>query len=204
MAPVATQAERRAATRTRLLESARHLFVRNGYDTTTITDVLDDAGLSRGALYHHFDSKEALAEALFAATSRRTIQAGSQAVPEGLSPVESLVSACLAWLDQACRPETAAILFQVGPTALGWERCREIENAHSLLALRHGITAAVEAGELDPPSVELAAITLNAVLGELALALVHDPTGTRRADVDKVVRGVVGSFAGLDAVRPSP
>jgi len=54
---MATQAERRAATRGRIIESARRLFVERGFDDTTTTQILDDAGVSRGAMYHHFVSK---------------------------------------------------------------------------------------------------------------------------------------------------
>lgn len=193
---MATQAERRAATRKKILDSARRLFIEDGYEATTIGAVLGEAGVSRGALYHHFSSKEALAEALFETTSRDAIDRGSRAVTPGLTATETLIGGCLGWLDQACRADVAAILFDLGPTAIGWARCREIENAHSLRVLRHSIDRAVAADELSPPSVELAAITLNAVLAELALALVHDP-GTSRTDVDEVVRATVHAFCGL-------
>ena len=191
---MATQAERRTTTRKKLLDSARRLFVRDGYEATTTAAVLADAGVSRGALYHHFDSKEALAEALFETASRDAINDGSRAVDPDLDPTELLIGGCLGWLDQASRPEVAAILFDLGPTALGWARCREIENAHSLRVLRHSIGRAVAAGELAPPSVDLAAITINAVLAELALALLHDPERTSRADIDQIVRATIGSF----------
>jgi len=51
---MATQAERRAATRAKLISAARELFARDGYAETHTNDILEYTGLSRGALYHHF------------------------------------------------------------------------------------------------------------------------------------------------------
>ena len=70
---MATQAERRTATRAALIDCAHALFVEHGYDTTTTEDVLDAAGVSRGALYHHFPTKEELFAAVFEEVSRSSI-----------------------------------------------------------------------------------------------------------------------------------
>ena len=62
---MATQAERRAATRGRLLAVARELFARQGYEATATAQILSEAGVSRGAMYHHFPSKRDVFEAVF-------------------------------------------------------------------------------------------------------------------------------------------
>ena len=50
--------------RERLLDAAAELFVRHGFDKTTVADVAREAGVGKGSVYLHFESKEALLEAL--------------------------------------------------------------------------------------------------------------------------------------------
>ncbi len=196
---MATQAERRAATRGRILDVARSLFAEHGYDATTIADLLDAAGVSKGALYHHFDSKDAVAETLFAEVSRAAIISASRRATEVDDPLDALADAGLRWIDEAADPAVASVLFELGPTALGWERCRAIENATSLRVLRLALTRAVEAGRFPAARVEVAAHTLNAVLGELAWLVVHpDEARVDEADVAAVVRATVHALAQLD------
>lgn len=52
--------EHKAATRARIVESARRLFNRHGFEQVSIEQVMSDAGLTRGGFYHHFDCKDAL------------------------------------------------------------------------------------------------------------------------------------------------
>jgi AcrR family transcriptional regulator len=70
---MATQLERREATRARLVEAARRLFVERGYEATSTNDVLEAAGVSRGALYHHFATKQELFAAVFERVSEQAI-----------------------------------------------------------------------------------------------------------------------------------
>lgn len=53
-------AEHKAATRARIVESARRLFNRYGFEQVSIEQVMGEAGLTRGGFYHHFDSKDTL------------------------------------------------------------------------------------------------------------------------------------------------
>jgi len=63
-----------AQRRGELLDCAQELFLRRGYDHTTINDVIAAAGVSKGAFYHYFTSKEALLEALAERFARRTLE----------------------------------------------------------------------------------------------------------------------------------
>ncbi|MEM8904133.1 MAG: helix-turn-helix domain-containing protein [Actinomycetota bacterium] len=194
---MATQAERTATTRARILDAARELFADRGFDATTVGDLLLSAEVSKGALYHHFASKEAVAETLFAETSRAAIDAASRATDGETDPLDGLVAACLRWIDQVADPAVATVMFEIGPSALGWERCRRIEDAHSLRVLRLGIGAAVAAGRFAPDRVDLAARTINAVLAELAWLVVHpEESAVDDHDIADVVRATVHALAG--------
>lgn len=198
-----TQAERTAATRGRVLEAARSLFVADGYEATTIADVLEAAAVSKGALYHHFESKRAIAEAVFSQASRAAIVAASRRAIEVSDPVEALVQGCLHWLDEVSEASVATVMFNVGPTALGWERCRQIEASNSLRALHLGIARVAETGDFSPSRIEIAAHTINAVLAELAWLTVRaDVAVITEGDAEAVVRATVGALAQID--RPAP
>ncbi len=121
------------------------------------------------------------------------LQAGRESA-DVADPVERLLAGCRAWLKRVRRPAVRSVLLDVGPQILGWERCREIEDRHSLLSLTAAVSAATEAGLLDPPSPELLARILNAVIGELALA------GTDPDDADAALAAIVDGFRSTGSV----
>ena len=167
---MATQAERRARTRRRIIDAARTRFTEAGWDGTSITEILDDAGVSRGALYHHFSSKEDVFAAVYAEVSADAIARAARSTVEGASRLETFVSACAAWLQIVQEPNVARVLLIDGPSALGWKRCREVEAETSLHVTEAGLAAAARAGEIAPPSIHSAALLVNALLAEAALA----------------------------------
>ncbi|MEM9516790.1 MAG: helix-turn-helix domain-containing protein [Actinomycetota bacterium] len=167
---MATQEERRTRTRRAILDAAQARFTRDGWEATSIAEILDDAGVSRGALYHHFDSKEDVFAAVFSDVSADAVAHANAAARPGQTPLTSFLAGCRAWLSIVRRPDVAQVLLIDGPTALGWERCRALEQATSLHVTEAGIRAATRAGEISPPSTRAAALLVNALLAEAALA----------------------------------
>ncbi len=171
MVDVVSQAERRARTRRLILDAARSRFASEGFEATSISEILDDAGVSRGALYHHFASKEDVFAAVYTEVSTDAVaRSAASSRDAGGSALESFVEGCAAWLRIVSEPDVARVLLLDGPAALGWERCRRLEQATSLHVTEAGIAAAADAGEIDPPSVRAAALLVNALLAEAALA----------------------------------
>ena len=70
---MAKQAERRAATSEAILTAARRLFGMQGFAATTMDDIADSARVAKGAVYHHFKTKEAVFEAVFDQVSRALV-----------------------------------------------------------------------------------------------------------------------------------
>lgn len=188
------QAQRRAATRSKLIAAARKHFARSGYDAARTEDILADAGVSRGALYHHFPGKRDLFEAVFLAESEATIEAAARSAGSGGSPLEDLIEGCLAWMRAARRPEAAAILLDQGPQVLGWTRARQLEEQSSLGLMKRGLERAMHAGETAPASLDLTARLINAALAELALASAQaDPPPTiaeQEATLRQLIEGL--------------
>lgn len=185
---MATQAERRAATRGRLVAAGTLLFSTKGYDATTTAEILAEAGVSRGAMYHHFETKAEVFEAVFTDVSDRAIHRSTAGREHRDSPFEDLIVACLAWLDEVRAPEVATILLDQGPQVLGWERARELESRTSLALMKAALTRAAAAGEIEVRSVDLTARLLNAVLAEAALAALHGDIDLTAADQEIEIR----------------
>ena len=194
---MATQAERREATRGRLLDAAARLFAEQGYESTSTQQILDAAGTSRGALYHHFATKQAIFEAVFERVSNEAIARASRGTTSG-SALEALTRSCLNWLREVRRPEVGALLIEQGPQVLGWKGARDLEAKTSLGLVTQSLEAAVESGELSLQSVELSARFLNAALGEAALASIHGGTGISQRAVERAIRQLIEGLGGTD------
>ena len=120
------------ATRSQLVAIATRMFAERGYEDTSIEAVLREAGVSRGSLYHHFASKEALFEAVAeeVETSVGTQTLAAAAGADG--PVAALRAGSLNWIRLAGDPVVQRILLIDAPSVLGWERWRAMEEDHAL------------------------------------------------------------------------
>ena len=188
---MASQAERRAATRARVLDAAEALFAAHGYEATSTDAILESCAISRGALYHHFATKQAVFEAVFQRVSDAAIERAIRGAPQSPSPLETLVEVCLRWLKEVRKPAVAAIVIEQGPQVLGWKRARDLEARTSLGLMIRGIERAESAGEVEVESVDLAARYLNAVLAEAALASVHRRPRLSNAAIERSIRQVI-------------
>lgn len=191
-----TQDERRDATRALLVKTARVRFARDGYDAP-IESVLTDAGVSKGALYHHFSSKQELFTAVFEEVSRETIAAAAGQAPKRAAPSERLKASLFAWLKASEKPETAEILYDLAPKALGWADAREIEERYSMGLMRASVTACLERGHAQGRNPDLIVRLINATLAEIAMA--RRSTGGRSPN-DAESKAVINTI--VDALLP--
>lgn len=194
---VATQRERNRATRCLIVTAARTLFMRDGVDATSTEAIVTEAGISRGALYHHFASKQDVLAAVYELEAAAALQRAMAKAEPSDSAIEALIGTAVAWLREVRKPEVGRLLLQDGPAVLGIQRCREIEARHSLGRTMSGIRAAQTAGQVDVENVELTARVLNAALGELALVLADDRRRTTLAEAETIARHMV------ESLRPS-
>ncbi|MBD2842607.1 TetR/AcrR family transcriptional regulator [Erythrobacter rubeus] len=163
------QQERSASTRARLLEAFRRLLLSHGLQATTTQLTLDDTGLSKGAFYHHFRSKSEIIEALYAQESEATLERAFGRGSIASSSLERLKTGCIAWLDEVKDPDVAAILFRIGPSALGQERASAIEDLHGIARIRALLEEAVADDGIVFGNVELIASFINSLVAEAVL-----------------------------------
>lgn len=157
------KAERAAATRTRLVAAARELFAAQGYGATSTEAILAAAGVTRGALYHHFADKQALFAAVcedLHAEAEQMIEADADA--QG-SAFDGLVAGCLGFLDFMAAPQVRRILILDAPSVLGWEAWNEMDRRHGFGLLIEGVAAAVAEGGLEGDP-ETLAVMINGAL----------------------------------------
>jgi len=188
-----TQASRSAATRAALLDAARRLFAADGYAGAGREEIVELAGVTRGALQHHFGRKQdlflAVVEELEAELGGRIMTAAAGA---GGDPMAELVLGCHAFLDAATDAAFRRIVLLDAPAVLGYETWREIGERHGLGAVMAACQAAIDAGAMVPQPVRPLAHVLVGALDEAALyvARAEDRT-TARAEMDSVLARLI-------------
>jgi AcrR family transcriptional regulator len=164
-------AERGRATREHLVDVATGLFATEGYDRTSVEAVMRTAGVSKGALYHHFPGKDALFEAVMDRTTERIDTALVEAAAGLTEAVDLVRVGCLTWIRLAVDPVVQQIMLIDAPAVLGWQRWRERDEANTLGALRGALAHAATEGVLDPRHVDVFAHALLATANELAIMI---------------------------------
>ena len=178
-----TNQARSDATRAALIAAARKAFVERGYAATGTPDIVESAGLTRGALYHHFADKEALFRAVVEAESAAVAKEIELAPPAGASPVDALIVGGEAFLAAMARHGRTRLLLVDAPAVLGRAVIDEIDARHGARTLRDGLRAAMQAGRLRRLPLDVTAQLLSSAFDRAALSLENggDPAAWRDA-----------------------
>jgi AcrR family transcriptional regulator len=185
-----SQSERSESTRSALIEAARRLFAERGYAEVGTEEIVRAAGVTRGALYHHFSGKRDLFEAVY---ERIEIELAERIAAGALnanaeSPLEAMRAGAEMFLQACTEPEAQRIVLLDGPAVLGWDRWREIAAEHGLGLIEATLQAAIEAGAMAPQPVRPLAHVLMGALDEAAMlvARAEDPV-RMRAEVGRTL-----------------
>jgi AcrR family transcriptional regulator len=189
------KAEQSDATRSALLRVARQLFTERGYAATSTTDIADRAGVTRGALYHHFAAKDNLFRAVFEQLEAEIAEHVAREALAGADPLEQLRLGCRAFLDACLDPAVQRIVLLEGPGVLGWETWQEIEERYGYGLVATGVEAAIAARLFETQPVEPLAHVLFGALAQagLVVARAGDPIAARtdmEAATDRLLDGL--------------
>ena len=189
-----TSAAVAAQTARDILDSATTLLAARGIAELSLDDVATAAGVTRGAVYHHYRNKAGLFRAV-AARLQADVATGVVAAAERASggPADQLRAGCHAFVDAITAGPAAQVLLIDAPAAIGWQEWRRLDAANSGRHLREALG---DAG-VPPRLVEATAVQLSGAMNEAALWIVQDGAG-RRASAD--AHGVLDQL--LDAVLP--
>jgi AcrR family transcriptional regulator len=181
---VPTQAERTEATRGRLVATARRLFAENGFAATSTEEILSEAEVSRGALYHHFSSKTDLFRAAFEAVEDElTAKLLAEATAGGeTDPIKILELGFNAFLDQCDNPEVQRIVMLDAPTVLGWDTWHELDERYAFGTIKAVLAVAADSGRIDAEVVDpLTHLLVGAVMqAGMVVARAEDPAAAKR------------------------
>jgi AcrR family transcriptional regulator len=188
--------EKAASTKATIVAVARRLFATNGYAGTSVEAVLEESQVSRGALYYHFETKEALFAAVLEAVEIDVTETTGRAAANLTNPVEALAAACGRFLDMACEPEVRQIVLTDAHAVVGWEKWREIEQRHGFGRVKQALKF-IAAGSMEDEMVDAFAHILLASLLELAflVARATDPEAaakTGRAAMKQLLEHLLG------------
>jgi AcrR family transcriptional regulator len=195
--PRRTQAERTEATRGALLAAGRRLFAEHGYEGVSAEEVVRAAGVTRGALYHHFGGKAELLDAVYEQLEREVTERIARVVlgSELESPLEAMRAGVGAFLDECAEPEVRQIALHDAPAVLGWERWREVAAANGLGLIEASLAAAIEAGELRPLPVRTTAHLLLGALDEAAMLAARSDDPADLAEATAVLGALLDGLA---------
>jgi AcrR family transcriptional regulator len=166
------------ATRGQLIEVATRLFAEHGYEGTSVEAVLSAAGVSRGALYHHFAGKEALFEAVVSAVSDQVTVELTEAVRGCADPLDAMRTAAIAWIGLAADPVIQRVVLVDAPSVLGWDRWRAMDDGRTLGAMRAMLQAISDSGRLPAELVGPFSHMILAALDEIVLVIARAPDST--------------------------
>jgi AcrR family transcriptional regulator len=172
--PRETQAERSARTQAALLASARRLFAEKGFAATGREEIAEVAGVTRGALYHHFASKTEVAAAVVAEIEDELVERVVTAALEGRGLRDQLLRGCRAYVE-ACADPTMARILADAPAVLGIEACRALDAAACIPLLESAFARAEEEGVAVPGDPSVAAALLLGFLNEAGAIIAASP-----------------------------
>jgi AcrR family transcriptional regulator len=167
--------EKGEATRATIVAAATRIFTERGYAQTSIDALIEAAGVSRGALYHHFPGKDQVFVAVLTAVDERALAAVAGVARREIDPVRALQAGCAAWLELAVDPEVKQIVLTDAPVVLGWQAWRALDERFAFGLLRNALEAIAHSGKLHTESVEPYARIILASLMEFSLVVARDP-----------------------------
>ncbi|MEL6640196.1 MAG: helix-turn-helix domain-containing protein [Pseudomonadota bacterium] len=187
--PRRTQAERRAETRALLLRTARRLFLEKGYDRTGMPELVKEAGLTRGALYHHFDDKRDLFLAIAKQDAESIGQHIDAATREVTDPEEAMSVGTQAYFDAMAVPGRAQILLSLAPAILGSKDAKALTAQEGSAELRDGLANAMP--DIDTATLDALTDVLSAAFDRAGFEIAH---GADREAYTKALFHIIGSL----------
>jgi AcrR family transcriptional regulator len=192
---MSSRAQQSEATRRKLLRVGRDLFARRGYNDVATEEIVRRAGVTRGALYHHFRDKRDLFAAVVEQVEQEALERVAEAALTEQDAWEQQRAAIGAYLDVCLEPAVQRIVLTDAPSVLGLAAWREIEARYGLGLVSAGLESVMEAGYIERQPVEpLAHLLLGALTeGGLLIARADDRERTRNEvgeGLDRILSGL--------------
>jgi AcrR family transcriptional regulator len=200
MPPVKSRREQYSdATRAALLDAATAQFAERGYTRTALDDVAAATQVTRGAVYHHFDGKKALFEAVLDRLETQAVKRITDAAAQTADPWDAALAGVDAFLDQCCEADYGRVVWQEGPIALGWRGWKECEEKYAYGLTEQFLRSLMDAGYIDPVPLETTTRLVFGLLGAAGLALAEADVADKartRDDCAALLRRILAGLRG--------
>jgi AcrR family transcriptional regulator len=179
------------------VRAARELFAERGYGAVGTEEIVERAGVTRGALYHHFADKKDLFRAVYDQTEKEVVESIVSRAGGIEDPLDLLVSGVQSFLDVCLDPKLTRIGVLDAPVVLGWAEWREVGARHALGLVSLSLQAGMDAGVLRRAEVRPLAHLVLGALGEAAMLIANaeNPRAARK----EVEPALFDLLAGLQA-----
>jgi AcrR family transcriptional regulator len=179
------RAEMIAETRAKLVAAARHAFGTVGYAEASMDDFTAAAGLTRGALYHHFGDKEGLLRAVIAEIDAEMSERLAAVSAKAVSRWQGFVDECVAYVEMALEPEIQRIVLRDGPAVLG-DPSQWPEQGKCIRNLARTLKSLVEEGTIAAIDPEAVAYMINGATLQASLMIANaaDPKQASKRAVE--------------------
>lgn len=171
----------------KILAIARKHFSLKGFSETSLEEIVDELGMTRGALYHHFGNKKTLFTAVLAQIQSELGSYVEKNALEAHDSWEQLVEGCVAFVRFATLTENKRILLLDGPNVVEWKEWRRQDESNSFFHLREQLDILSKEGRLISINLDMAAHMISGALNELSLFLAEK-------EEEAEVRGIVRSL----------
>jgi AcrR family transcriptional regulator len=200
------QAERSEATRKALIDVGRRLFAKRGYADVGTEEIVRRAGVTRGALYHHFSGKEDLFRAVAEQVEEETTRKSAEAALARQDPWEQQHAGWNAFLDACLDPAVQRIILLDAPSVLGPKAWREIASKYGLALVQFSLQSLIDAGLIEDQPVDPLAHLVIGALSEAAVVIAQaDDTAAARAEMgaalERLMAGLRVDAGGSRATR---
>jgi len=190
-----TKTAQAVATKQRLIGIARAQFAKCGYDEVSLEDILKEARLTKGAIYHHFGDKKGLFRDVVTQVQSEVAAKARRVGHAQTDPLEALIAVCRSLFSQLRKPDVMRIVCVEGGVFLSWAEYGEIDDEHMLAVMREFVDCGQAAGILT--SLDLEAIT-RVITGSIYQTVEwasHGRTSSRIAKGEEVLLTLIRAAA---------
>lgn len=177
-------------TRGNILAIARRKFVDKGFHNTSLQEIVEEIGLTRGAFYHHFKNKEEILSDLMNLLQKEVADYVEARAMTSDDSWEQLILGCVAFVEKAAEREMAPLLLTDGPSILSWCEWKRMDSEHSESHLKDQLRRLQAEGRIRGTNVDYLTALLSGGLNELAMAVSradsYDPK-----EVEASIRGLL-------------
>jgi AcrR family transcriptional regulator len=195
-----SQVAKATATRASLVAAGRELFGAHGYAGASVEEVVRSAGVTKGALYHHFRDKDDLFKAVVEDVKgdvTKVVGAAFLQAAEEPDPLDTVTQGCMALVDAHLDPAVQRITILDARAVLDAATRRDLASRYEVAVIRGALRRAMRRGVIDPlPLAPLAHMIAGALAEACALVAEADDEAQAREEISTVIARL------LDGLRP--